>query len=370
MNLINFILYLILNFYLFYSKNICLNNFIFFLNEIKQKEILIIEINNFHGECIPGYIKYFNILGYRNIELLITKEHYNENILDFSHFKIKIKILLFSQNEINKFISLGICNFYKVCFFNTLDMGTKIIRKYMNSKHKFKSIFVLHNKNNFKKRDIIYNDIVVLKKFKKNYPFYEVNPHYFGEYEYHHKSKIINLVTAGNYSNRKKNYNLLINSIFKLISNNIFNFHIIIIGNHYQKLKNLIVKKNLTEYVTFTGRIPYSLMYKLISKSDYFIPLLDPKYQKQYLKLQSSGSFQLSYGLNIPMIIEKTFANFYNFNKNNSIIYNRNDDFYNKLNYAINLSENEYKKIKEGLKLTAKEIEINSLENLKKILSK
>ena len=370
MNIINLILFLILNFYLFYSKNICLNNFISFLNEIKKKEILIIEINNFHGECIPGYIKYFNILGYRNIELLITKEHFKENILDFSHFKIKTKILIFSQNEINKFILLGICNFYKICFFNTIDTGTKKIRQYLYSKHKFKSILVLHSKNNIKKNDNIYNDIVVLKNFKKNLPFYEVNPHYFGEYEYHHKSKIINFVTAGNFSNRKKNYYLLINSIFKLISNNIFNFHIIIIGNKYQKLKNLISTKNLTDYVTFTGRISYSLMYKLISKSDFFMPLLDPKYHKQYLKTQSSGSFQLSYGLNIPMIIEKTFAKFYNFNNNNSIIYNKNEDFYNKLNYAINLNENEYKKIKECLKVKSKKIEIYSLENLKKILSK
>ena len=49
-------------------------------------------------------------------------------------------------------------------------------------------------------------------------------------------------------------------------------------------------------------------MYKYIAKSDFFLPLLDPKIHKHYIKEQTSGSFQLSYGFNIPLIIEKTFA--------------------------------------------------------------
>ena len=373
MNLIYLIFFFLnLNIYYFFNTNKCKNNFLSFINEIKQKEILIIEIKNKHGECIPGYIKYFSILGYRNIEILITRELYNQNILDFNHFKLKVNFLIFSHREIDKFISLGMCNFYKICFLNTLDIGMLNLRKYLHSKHKFKSILVLHSKNNLLKNDIIFNDIVVLKKFDKNLPFYEVNPHYFGDYEYHNynKSKIINFITAGNISNQRKNFKLLIDSVNKLLLNNIFNFHITVIGKGFKKIKKLVLKKNLKKYITFTGRLSYSSMYELISKSDFFLPLLDPNIHKQYISDHTSGSFQLSYGFNIPLIIEKTFANFYNFDNNNSIVYNKNEDLCNKLKDSINLNTEEYKKLKEGLKLKQKEIEKISLENLKKILEK
>ena len=365
-------LFFFLNFklYYFFSINYCINNFFSFLTEINKNKILIIEIQNYHGECIPGFIKYFSILGYNNIEILITPELYKQNILDFTYFKLKIKYLIFSKDKIDTYISLGMCDFYKICFFNTLDIGMLKMRKYWHSNHKFKSILVLHNKKNLEKYDLNFNNIVVLKKFNKNLPFYEINPHYFGDYEYHVKSNITNFVTAGNNLKQKKNFDLLINCVKKLLLNNIFNFHITIIGNGYKNLTNFVSKTNLIKYITFTGRISYSLMYKYIAKNDFFLPLLDPNIHRSYLKDLTTGSFQLSYGFNIPLIIEKTFADAYNFNNNNSIVYNQNEDFYNKLKEAININKEKYKKIKEGLKIKTKEIEINSINNLKKILNK
>ena len=79
---------------------------------------------------------------------------------------------------------------------------------------------------------------------------------------HHIKSNITNFVTAGNFLKQKKNFDILINSVNKLISNNIFNFHITIIGKGYKNLIKLVLKKNLTKYITFTGRISYSVMYK------------------------------------------------------------------------------------------------------------
>ena len=105
-------------------------------------------------------------------------------------------------------------------------------------------------------------------------------------------------------------------------------FHVTIIGGRIEnKLKVLLNKTHLYKYVTFTGRIPYDIMYEYISKSDFFLPLLDPKYHGIYLSKKTSGSFQLAYGFIIPMLIEKTFAEKYGFNNSNSIIYN-NDDCY------------------------------------------
>lgn len=364
------ILCLNLNIYHFFSNNKCINNFLFYLKEINQKEILIIEINHCHGECIPGFIKYFNSLGYENFEILLTYKLYKQKLFDFTYFKYNIKYLIFSKKQINKFISLGMCNFYKICLFNTIDNISLKINKLINSNKKFKNIGVLHNKAKLKKKHKFFDNIIVLKKFNSNLPFYEVNPHYFGDYNLHKKSKIINFITAGNLSDKRKNFKLLINSVDKLIYNNILNFHVKIIGSGGRIFKKLAKKKKLMKYISFTGRISYSLMYKYISNSDFFLPLLDSKKHKNYISSKTSGSFQLSYGFNIPMIIEKTFAKVYNFSNNNSVIYNNYEDFYDKLKFAININEEDYNMMKEGLKLKTKNIELNSLENLKNILSK
>lgn len=41
---------------------------------------------------------------------------------------------------------------------------------------------------------MLYYNIIVLKKFKNDIPVYKVNPHFFGEYKFHNKSKITNFI--------------------------------------------------------------------------------------------------------------------------------------------------------------------------------
>ena len=351
---------------------ICKKNFFNFLSEINIKEILIIEKYKFHGECLPGFIKYFFELGYNNIDILLNENLNKLRPLNISFFKNKINILAYPQKLIEKYIISGMCNFYKVCIFNTVEYQKKDkIRLYLYKKQNFKKIIVFHELNHITKKDIYNNNIIVLKKFNNNFPVYEVNPHFFGFYLYHNKSKITNFITVGGVQSSKKNFLMLFNNIEKLIKNNILNFKVTIIGFSIEKkIKNLLNKKQISDYVKFTKKLPYDMMYEYVSKGDFFLPLLDSKKHYRYLKEKTSGSFQLVYGLNIPMIIEKNFAQIYKFNNSNSIIYETNDDFFDKLNYSINMKNEEYNKLKYNLKIKTKEIEKNSIENLKLILSK
>lgn len=366
----------IIFFFLIYLKEyqFCFNNFFNFLNEINKNEILIIEKYSFHGECIPGFIKYFQDLGYKNIDILINTKLNKLRPLNISFFNNKLNILEYSSNLIEDFITLGMCNYYKICLFTTLEFKNKDkIRLYLYNKHNFKKLIVFHELFHINKKDILYYNIIVLKKFKNDIPVYEVNPHFFGEYKFHNKSKITNFIIVGGIESFRKNFFILFDGIEKLINNKIFNFHVTIIGGNIEnKLKVLLNKTqtHLSKYVTFTGRIPYDIMYEYISKSDFFLPLLDPKQHGIYLSKKTSGSFQLVYGFIIPMLIEKTFAEKYGFNNSNSIIYNNDDDFFNKLNYSINMKDEEYFNLKNNLKEKVKNIEKNSIKNLKLILSK
>jgi hypothetical protein len=352
---------------------ICENKFLNFLNETNHKEILLIEKYNYHGECLPGFIKYFLDLGYKNIDVLINNKLNKQNPLKLSFLQNKINILSYNTKLIEKFILLGICNFYKICFFNTLEFGNNYkIRKYLYQKTKFKKLIVFHELNNINKKDIYFFNIIVLKKFNNNIPIYEVNPHYFGEYLYHNKSLITNFITVGTTVSFRKNFDILIECIKKLIKNNIVNFHVTIIGkgNIGKKIKKISYKKNFSNYITITGRISYDKMYQYVSKADFFLPLLDPDKHKKYITEKTSGSFQLVYGFNIPMLIEKKIADIYGFNNLNSVIYNTNNDFFNKIKYSINMRNEEYNNLKYNLNIKSKEIKKNSIKNLKIIFNK
>ena len=312
-------------------------------------------------------------MGYIKIDVMINPILFNLNPLK-NFFNNKINIFVFPSNLIDKFITLGMCDYYKICLFNSLGYKNENnLKKYLYKNQKFIKLIVFHNLNNVNKQKKQFFNTIVLKKFNKKMNYiYEINPHFFGEYKIHNKSIKTNFITAGNISNNRKNFNILFKGIEELIKKNISNFHITIIGRGINEnlYKNLSIKNNLTNYITFTGRISYDKMYELISKADFFLPLLDPKIHAKYLKKKTSGSFQLSYGFNIPMLIESIFSKKYGFNNKNSIIYNTEKDFFNKLKYSIEMQNEDYQNLKYNLNIKAKEIEKNSIENLKIILNK
>jgi len=289
-------------------------------------------------------------------------------------FNNKLNIFVYPSKFIEKFLALGMCDYYKICLFNSFGYKKgDNLKAFLYKNQKFKKLIVFHNLNNIKKQNEEFFFSIVLKNFNKtNNYIYEINPHFFGEYKVHNKSKKTIFITAGNIENHRKNFNILFEGIKNLIKKNILNFHVIIIGNGIKKnsYKKFSIKNNLKNYISFTGRIPYDKMYKLISNADFFLPLLDPKIHPKYLKEKTSGSFQLSYGFNIPMIIEKKFSEQYGFDNKNSIIYNSETDFFNKLKYSIEMQKENYHKLKYNLNIKAKEIEKNSIENLKLILNK
>ena len=372
-------IYLIFFLFLFFFSPIidinliCKYNFFNFLIEINKNEILIIEKNDFHGECLPGFIKYFIDLGYNKIDVIINPKLFKLNPLN-NIFNNKLNIFVYSSKFIEKFLALGICDYYKICFFNSFKYKKgENLKNFLYKNQKFKKLLVFHNLNDIKKQNEEYFISIVLKKFNKtNNHIYEINPHFFGEYKIHNKSKKTTFITAGNIENNRKNFNILFKGIKYLIKKNIFNFHVTLIGSGIKEnfYKKFSIKNKLKNYITFTGRIPYDKMYELILEADFFLPLLDPKIHSKYLKEKTSGSFQLSYGFNIPMLIEKKFSEKYGFNNKNSIIYNSEKDFFNKLKYSIEMQNETYYNLKYNLNIKAKKIEKKSIENLKLILNK
>jgi hypothetical protein len=168
---------------------------------------------------------------------------------------------------------------------------------------------------------------------------------------------------VGNIEGKRKNYNLLISTIQELINKDITNFKITIVG----KGKISDIPSEIQSYFNIKGRLSYPDMYKEMQDADYFLTLLDPNNEEhdRYIKLGTSGSFQLIYGFNIPCLIANKFAKVHNFDKNNAIVYTKNKELVSAMIKAINQTTDEYEILKNNLKKTSDKIYKASLKNLK-----
>ena len=335
-------------------------------HRIFYKKALIVELNPCHGECIPGYAKYLNELGY-NVDVMVHEDQKAEEPLKSLN---NVKIYYRSEPEILKYLNTKQPEKYEIVLFNSNIIYSQRLASILDlikiKYQKTKVLCVEHRLENLPSL-IKKCKAIVIKSFKKTSNTFEVNPHYFGEFKKHEKNKIINFVVAGNIQKTRKNYDLLTNAVQTLVNKNITNFKITVIGSG-----NLgDIPESVRGYFDIKGRVSYPDLYKYVSDADFFMTLLDPTLSDhdRYLNLGTSGSFQLIYGLNIPCLIANKFAKCHHFSAQNAIIYNTNDELSNAMMQAIDMTTAQYDEIKNNLKNTASKIYQSSLNNLRAALA-
>ena len=302
---------------------------------IKNNTILILEMKTCHHVCIPGFMKYLVDLGY-NIDILVYKTGFDA----VSWFPENKNIRLFIFDKISQiYKKLNLLNVNNTIFvFHEFSYADKNFYKYFNQ-----------------------NRIWTLGKFSKGL---QVNPFYFGDIKLRDKNKKTKFFVT---STNKRNYTKLINSV-EILKKEKFDFEIVVIGRA-KALNISIIPAHIKDFFNFKGMVTYSDLYEIIENSDYIIITLTPesKYDNLFRKTRVTGSAQLSYGFLKPSIIDQYFAYFYNFDDKNSLIYN-NSNLYNAMKKAILLNNEQYKNLRNNLKLTANKIYSTSIMNVKKLI--
>ena len=341
---------------LYRLRTILTNNII-----INKNNILILETYLFHYECTPGFAKYFIDLGF-NVDIIIHKM----GITSFCFFEQTKRIRIFFYENVeylknNSYIFSLIAQKYNYILIETTEPNSFNLYKKLNFS---RTLFVFHNLNflNSNNLKILKNHQILslgnLLLTKK------VNPHYFGYFKHKKKNKItIFFITSTIY----RSYKFLIIAAKKMQKEN-KKFHIIVVG----KVKTFSAKnipKALKKNFTFKYQISYLELYKDVYKADYIIINLNPdiKADKQFKKTRITGSSQLSYGFLKPVLIHRDFANFYNFNPSNSMIYN-SLNFTEVMRDAINMDYKKYRKMQKNLYIASKKLYKESLLNLKKCI--
>lgn len=336
----------------------------------RKNSVLLIEPNPYHGEIQPGFVKYFQDLGY-NVDIFMRLENYLEN--PFVKYTKNPPRMFFGtapiirdwvnglQGDEYEYVFLS-----SSAFWNALKEFNGKYLAYLGGvpKSKHGILMIEHNAIPFLHE---YDEEKYLAEHRvfaltENNGIPRLNPHYFGEFKIKKfNNKEINFVVVGRIETGVRNHTLLLDTIKELVTNNITNFKVFVVGNG-----NLDIPDEISKYISVLGRLNYDDMYKTVNNADYVLALLDPSNpdHTRYKTGTTTGSFQLSLGFNKPMVIEQSFASHYNLNKNNSIVYSENDLYIAMLN-AIKINPVEYDKICKSLADLESKVYQESLENLK-----
>lgn len=329
-----------------------------------NKKALIVEVNDFHNEILPGFIKYMYELGIK-CDVLVTTEALKENV--FFNIPDEMYSNLFSARRyiIRDILRSKACDNYKYIIFSS-NYNYNLEERISDSmtvlqKHIDKLVFTAHHLYHLKQDDINTKKFIMLNNLSKpEFINNVVNPHYFGKINIRRKKNDhTTFIISGGIEQRRRNY-LLLNNLKNLNNNN---FKIIAAGT---KIEEGI----LPDFCDCKGRLNFKDLYSEIENADFILLLLNPDFpeHQKYFKSTSSGSIQLSLGFLKPCIIQKKYAETYGFTDKNAIIYNTDEDFLSAIQRAVNMTDKEYASMQANLKTKADELSKLSITNLKNLL--
>ena len=349
--------------------------------KIEPKTILILEYNDCHFETMTGLMKYCLDLGYK-VDILTRRNP--EKMFDNVSF-LGVRIFKANEKTFDKILKNFDFSSYERIIFNSkafyegkkegIKKGIKKeiydISEVLNPipKGKKENIYLQHHLEFLKPENKKAREIILANPSKdKALENLVVNCNYFQKETNKkiQKNDIVNFISIGELSKKRRNSALLIKAIFELYKKGFRNFKVTIIGNGNMET----LPSGLLEHFDVLGRIDYQSMFEEIKNADFILPLLDPtlKEHERYLSLGTSGSFQLAYGFLKPCVLHGAFAKVYDFTNENSIIYEKNEDFVLALQKALEMENKDYQTIVQNLKTKKEKLNEKSLKNLSDIL--
>ena len=348
----------------------------FMLKEVKEKTILIIELNSFHYETILGICKCCLDLGY-NVDILTRDPA--EKIFQYLSFE-NVRVYECTSKTFDK-----IYNDYDFSQYERIIYNSK--RAYFINKNKISpcgcdisecykvvkrgqkpNIYLQHHLDKIIETP---NDIQIILGNPSKHEDWDnlvVDLNYFrtSTPNFKNKNNITNFISVGELSKKRRNFSLLVDAVDALHNQKYTNFKVTVIGRG--KIED--IPEDLKQYFSILGRVDYPKLYKELQEADYVLPLLDPSLEehRKYMSLQVSGTALLIYNFYKPCLIHKAFADVYNLSDSTSLVYEDNSDFANYMKKAIDLENDKYIELQKNLYILDEEIHNKSVNNLKRLL--
>lgn len=334
-----------------------------------ENSVLIVEFNDYHGECILGLYRYLADMHY-DVDFLIHEGTYKEKALDMIHCNrvyhcdVELMALLLQHLLIER---------YKLVIFNSNAFTWKgkwhtVLQEFPFLNQYIDKIYVLEHQMEYLDRTLLEmgHVFVLTDKLPVDKRLIPVNCHWFGNTGLPAKNKVTRFISVGAIDPVRKNFKKLLDAVKSLNNQGITNFRITVIGLGY--LAN--IDPEIRHFFSVWGRVAYSTLYAEMRRSDFVLTLLDPENpdHDRYITRGTSGSFQLIYGFSKPCLIAEKFADVYGFSSENAVVYMGNNDLGMAMQKAIAMTDVEYDRIRNNLITMSRAIYNQSFANLKRAL--
>jgi hypothetical protein len=346
--------------------------------EIRPHSVLMIELNNSHGEILPDYAHRLLELGY-NVDIVM--EPSVRDMMPLCRFEderirrytvpIKCQNIFFAlKKKLRKYTKILItsCTLYvkksgREEFVSIFDRYP-VLREYIE-----RLVVVEHHFDRVDCELLRKDKVITLADFNAASELPTgVNPHFFGQIKITPKNEgnITNFIVVGALQNFRRNYDLLLEAVSELCTKARGKFRITVLGR--KKLRG--VSSDIQSCFDIKGRVAFPILYENMEAADFFLTLLDPLNpdHDRYLTAGVSGSFQLIYGFAKPCLIHEKFASMYAFNEQNSLVYAKNTDLAETMLRAVSMTGEEYLTMQSALKTTANEIDTRSSKIFQRIM--
>jgi hypothetical protein len=329
--------------------------------------VLMIEPNPFHDEILPGFCYYFNKLGF-NATILLLHRNYKAKVFHLYEKRKRPKVLCINEKLINKVIKHSHKFDYVLLSSNNIlnpkvnnQLFHDLFMQYAKGK---KGSFIIEHYYQYQLLSIpqilqINGMHVFALSEWKNSDIPMLNPNYFGPKLIKSKHKTLTFISVG-----RRQYSILFDAVNKLIEMGYVDFQVFVIGRYLSKSS---FASNLPSQIKILGKLKFDALYHYLLQSDYFLPLLGTNEDDNvYLNGQTTGSRQLILGFNIVPLIQTQFAEVYNFDNTNAIVYD--DSLFEAMLQAINLPKEELLAKENSLRHLMEDVRNKSFNNLKSII--
>lgn len=346
----------------------------FVLTPVYEKSILLLEPNPFHGECMPGLVKYFQDLGY-NIDFIM--QPVMEKVAPFSRYNSQnirniFYIYLDGQKKALQSDKIKRYDFvFFVTSFGAYDGTIKTFPDWLGfiPKTKYGFFMIEHSLNSveqygYGKFACAARQIFTLAGWG-NFPI--LTPNYFGDVKINEKNKRVIFIVTMNAANSKPvSTKVMFDAIIKLMSRGISDFKVVITGSLIRRR----IPDNLAGIVEQIGYVDFSTLWDSYEKSDFLIAMLNPDLpeQEKYKGKCMTGSWPTMMGFKKPMLMHKEFAPYYKLDQYNAIVYNCNDELADAMEQAIKMNVEQYKLLQKNITKLTDDIYSESIHNLKKVI--
>ena len=353
---------------------VSIRNLLGFLHSARNdREVLVVEPNEFHAEILPGFCKYLTDLGYK-VTLILRHANYASKVfarvpkeaqpefLCMAPWAMKVTLrrlnsgscpLIFFSSSY--FVQEG--GFFGL-FVDYLGFIPRGRLGYFMVEHHFPVLIPELEKGRIDSRRVF-----LLSRHQHGecrVPM--LNPHYFGFVRHDRKSRKTRFVTVGSLSIRNRNPMQLVAAVNELLSRGVFDFEVIVIGRDTSALAPGLIPGN----IRVLGALDYDLLYNEVEAADFFLPLLDPDNEghRRYLRGETTGSRQLILGFTKIPVIHEEFARTYGFTEADSVLH-ATGCMAKAMERAILMSGEDYETRQLSLREHAGVVYRESLENLR-----